>query len=109
MCVILLNVCNQGKNTIKTKVALNFFSLILKVIVGLPWCVCMCVLSCVRLFATLWAHQALFCSWDSPGNNTGVGCQFLLQGISLTQGLNPSLFCPLDSSRIRLPMQETQV
>ena len=58
MCVILLNVCDQGKNTVKTKVALNFFSLILKVIVGLPWSVCMCVLSCVRLFATLWAHQA---------------------------------------------------
>ena len=26
-----------------------------------------------------------------PGNNTGVGCHFLLQEIFLTQGLNPSL------------------
>ena len=26
---------------------------------------------------------------DSPGKNTGVGCHFLLQGIFLTQGLNP--------------------
>ena len=26
-----------------------------------------------------------------PGNNTGVGCHFLLQGILLTQGLNPGL------------------
>ena len=26
-----------------------------------------------------------------PGNNTGVGCHFLLQGIFLTQGLNPGL------------------
>ena len=33
----------------------------------------------------------LFCSWDSPGRNTGVGCYFLLQGIFLTQGLNPHL------------------
>ena len=24
--------------------------------------------------------------WDSPGNNTGVGCHALLQGIFLTQG-----------------------
>ena len=24
-----------------------------------------------------------------PGKNTGVGCHFLLQGIFLTQGLNP--------------------
>ena len=29
--------------------------------------------------------------WDSPGKNTGVGCHSLLQGIFLTQGLNPGL------------------
>ena len=28
---------------------------------------------------------------DSSGNNTGVGCHALLQGILLTQGLNPGL------------------
>ena len=28
---------------------------------------------------------------ESPGKNTGAGCHFLLQGIFLTQGLNPSL------------------
>ena len=28
---------------------------------------------------------------DSPGKNTGVGCHALLQGIFLTQGLNPGL------------------
>ena len=33
----------------------------------------------------------LLCPWDSPGKNTGVGCQNLLQGIFLTQVLNPSL------------------
>ena len=27
----------------------------------------------------------------SPGKNTGVGCHFLLQGTSPTQGLNPGL------------------
>ena len=31
----------------------------------------------------------LFCPWDSPGKNTGVGCHFLLQGIFLTQRSNP--------------------
>ena len=30
-------------------------------------------------------------SWDFPGKNTGLGCHFLLQGIFLTQGLNPGL------------------
>ena len=29
--------------------------------------------------------------WDSPGNSTGVGCHFLLQGIFPTQGSNPGL------------------
>ena len=29
--------------------------------------------------------------WDFPGKNTGVGCQFVLQGIFLTQGSNPCL------------------
>ena len=33
----------------------------------------------------------LFCPWDFPGKNTGVGCHFLLQEIFLSQGLNPGL------------------
>ena len=31
------------------------------------------------------------CPWDSPGQNTGVGCHALLQGIFPTQGSNPGL------------------
>ena len=30
----------------------------------------------------------LLCPGDSPGKNTGVGCNVLLQGTFLTQGLN---------------------
>ena len=33
----------------------------------------------------------LFCSWNSLGKNTRVGCHFLLQGIFPAQGLNPRL------------------
>ena len=33
----------------------------------------------------------LFCPWDSPGKNAGVGCHSLLQGIFPTQGSNPGL------------------
>ena len=53
------------------------------------------MLSCfsyVQLFVTPWAvtHQApLFI--DSPGKNSGLGCHFLLQGVFLTQVLNPHL------------------
>ena len=31
----------------------------------------------------------LLCPWNSPGKNPGVGSHSLLQGILLTQGLNP--------------------
>ena len=33
----------------------------------------------------------LLCPRNSPGKNTGVGCQCLLQGIFLTQGSNSGL------------------
>ena len=45
------------------------------------------VTHCVQLFATTW----LLCPWTSPGKNSGVACHSLLQGIFLTQGLNPRL------------------
>ena len=37
------------------------------------------------------------CPWDSPGNNIRVGSRFLLQGIFLTQGLNPRRLSVLHS------------
>ena len=33
----------------------------------------------------------LFCPWDFPGKDTGVGCHFLVQRIFLTQGSNQGL------------------
>ena len=36
-------------------------------------------------------HVRLLCPWNSPGKNTEVGSQSLLQGIFLTQGSNLSL------------------
>ena len=43
----------------------------------------------------LWPHELwparLLCPQDSPGENTGVGCYFLLQGNFPAQGSNPSL------------------
>ena len=41
---------------------------------------------------TLWTPRTVaLCPWDSPGENTGVGCHVLLQGIFLTQGWIPHL------------------
>ena len=41
---------------------------------------------------TPWTVAArLFCPWDFPGKNTGVGCYSLLQGIYPTQGSNLGL------------------
>ena len=46
----------------------------------------------VQLFAAPHTYTArLLWSWGSPGKNTGVGCQSLLQGIFPTQGLNLGL------------------
>ena len=35
------------------------------------------------------AGTLILCPWDFPGESTGVGCHFLLQGIFPTQGWNP--------------------
>ena len=44
--------------------------------------------SCLTLCNLRLQPTRLLCPWDSPGKNTGVGCQFLLQGIFLNEGLN---------------------
>ena len=84
-----------------------FWSLLLKVSCSLSLCILLPaphyslstskvkvkLLSRVRLFATPWAVGCtrLLRPWDFLGKSTGVGCHFLLQGIFLTQGSNPSL------------------
>ena len=77
-------------------------------------CVCVCVCVCARactqslshvwLFATTWtiACQAPL-SWGFPSKNIGLGCHSLLQGIFLTQGLNPHL---LHCRRILYPLHQ---
>ena len=44
------------------------------------------------MFDSLRPH-GLYSPWNSPGQNPGVGSLSLLQGIFLTQGLNPGLLC----------------
>ena len=46
----------------------------------------------------------LLCPCDYPGRNTGVGCYALLQGIFLTQGLNPRLLHLLHWQADSLPL-----
>ena len=55
------------------------------------------------------------CAWTFSGKNAGVRGHFLLQGISLTQGLNPCLSCllhwqagpyPLSPDEHRDPVRE---
>ena len=43
-------------------------------------------------------------SLDSPGENTGVDCHALLQGVFLTQGLDPRLLCLLHWQVNSLPL-----
>ena len=44
--------------------------------------------SCSVVSDSLWPH-GLYCPWNYPGQNTGVGIRCLLQRIFLTQGLDP--------------------
>ena len=57
---------------------------------------------------SLWFYglqpSRLLCPWDFPGKNTRVDCHFLLQGIFLTQGLNPCLLCLLHWQAGSLPL-----
>ena len=46
----------------------------------------------------------LLCPWDFSGKNTGMGCHFLLQGIFLTQGSNPSFLHLLQWQVDSLPL-----
>ena len=54
-------------------------------------CCCLFTKSCPTL---LWCHglqPASLCPWNFLGENTGVDCYLLLQGIFLTQESNPCL------------------
>ena len=44
-----------------------------------------------QLRPLLWEPTRPLCPWDSPGQNTGVGRLFHLQGIFPTQGSNPGI------------------
>ena len=61
------------------------------VIFKLCWC-CLVAQSCPTLLWTPGLQPSrLPCPWSFPGNNTGLGCHFPLQGLFLTQGSNPHL------------------
>ena len=65
-------------------------------------CVCSVVSDSLQPYSLEPAR--VLCPWDSPGNNTGVGCHFLLQGIFLTQGSSPSLLHLLHWQMYSLPL-----
>ena len=63
-------------------------------------CVSVCAV-CSDVSDSLWSHELwpsrLLCLWDFPGKNTGVGCHFLLQGISPTPNSSSRISCQLFS------------
>ena len=69
---------------------------------------CACVLSRSVTCNSLWPcgpyPARLLCPWDSPGKSTGVDYFALLQGIFLTQGLNPHLLSVLRWQAGSLPL-----
>ena len=63
----------------------NLFSLATSLVL----CVCLVASDSLQLHGL--QPTRLLCPWNLPGKNTGAGCDFLLQGIFLTQGSNPRL------------------
>ena len=53
-------------------------------------CCCFSCRSCPTLLTPWTVALQAPCPWAFPGNNTGLGCHFLLQGIFPNQGSNPS-------------------
>ena len=65
-----------------------FWVMLKKMVTGIKWKSESESLSVVSY--SLWPH-GLYSSWNSPGQNSGVGSLSLLQGIFPTEGLNPDL------------------
>ena len=55
---------------------------------------CCCCVGAKLCPILLWPHGlqpvTVFCPWDFPGKNTGVGCHFLLQGDLPNPGVEPA-------------------
>ena len=64
---------------------------------------CCCCFVVAKSCSTLVTPENL---WDFPGKNTGMRCHFLLQGIFLTQGLNP---CLLHWKTDSLPLSHQEI
>ena len=65
------------------------------------------LLNHVQLFAALCSVASrLLCPWNCPGENTGVGCRFLLQRIFPIQGLN---LCLLHRQADSLPLSHLEI
>ena len=63
------------------------------------------MVSCAQVFVTPWtaAHWASLSVGFSRQENIGVGCHVFLQGLFLTQGLNPLLLYLLHSLLTTVP------
>ena len=89
--------------SVNSKITCNSFNVCVHICVCV--CVCVCVCSVVSYSLSLWIIATmLLCPWNFPGKNTGVGGNFLLQGIFPTQRLNPGLFHLLQWQVDSLPL-----
>ena len=70
-------------------------------------CLCSVISDSLQLHG-LYGRPGSFCPWDFSGNNSGVGCSFILHRIFLTQGSNLCLpHWRVDSSGKPLSHRET--
>ena len=110
MLHVCLCMCAQSISCVQVFFFFRLISLVFRIV----WFVsayfflfCFVLFCCVQVFTTPWTVEParLLCPWNFLGNNTGGGCHFLLQGIFLTQGLNPHLLCLLHWQADSLPLR----
>ena len=88
--MLVIPVCILSHYLIFTQIQLQHFQSAY-IMHGLKMRAVLCLVAqlCPTLCARGLQPAKLLCPWDSPGRNPGVDCHALLQGIFLTQGLNP--------------------
>ena len=75
-------------------------------------CCCCCLVASVVSDSVRPQRQQpirLFCPWDSPGKNTGVGCHFLLQCMKVKRESDIAQLCPTPSDPINCSLPGSSV
>ena len=93
------------QNSEITPIIINYILILVSSFLEFPWWMHACIYftyACMHecSVVSVMSEPRLLCPWGSPGKNIGMVYHSFLQGIFLTQGLNPHLLHFLNGRRI---------